>query len=97
MNPPERPLSDKMQEITTAWFSPFEAGLSENRRKLTPEQHAELFGPDCPMPPPLEIDDAAADPIHDHRPQSRPKHKVNRVLGILDELDRENSNRRFKS
>lgn len=44
-----------------------------------------------------EIDyEAAADPIHDHRPQSAPGHKVNRVLGILDQLDR-NTNRRFIS
>lgn len=43
-----------------------------------------------------EIDqEVGADPIHDHRPRSAPKHKVNRVLGILDQLDRENSNRRF--
>jgi hypothetical protein len=36
-----------------------------------------------------EIDQAAADPIHDHRPQSAPGHRVNRVLGILDQLDKE--------
>jgi hypothetical protein len=41
------------------------------------------------------IDELAADPIHDHRPQAAPKHKINRVLGILDQLDRENTNRRF--
>jgi hypothetical protein len=44
-----------------------------------------------------EIDEAVADPIHDHAPQVAPKHKVNKVLGILDQLDRENSNRRCKS
>ena len=42
-----------------------------------------------------EIDQAAADPIHDHRPQSAPRRKVNRTLAILDQLDRENPNRRF--
>jgi hypothetical protein len=39
--------------------------------------------------------EAAADPIHDHRPQSAPKHRANRVLGILDQLEKENVNRRF--
>lgn len=43
-----------------------------------------------------EIDEAAADPIHDHRPQSAPKHKVRGVLSILDQLEKENTNRRFK-
>jgi hypothetical protein len=81
-----RKLSDGINEVIRETFS---AGLTENRRKLTPEQHAAEFGPDCPMPAPLEIDQAAADPIHDHRPQSRAMHKVNRVLNILDELDRE--------
>ena len=42
-----------------------------------------------------EINQALADPIHDHRPQTAPGHKVNRTLAILDELDRGNSNRRF--
>lgn len=42
-----------------------------------------------------EVDEAAADPIHDHRPQSAPKRKVNRVLSILDELVQEAHNRRF--
>jgi hypothetical protein len=41
------------------------------------------------------VDDAQSDPIHDHRPQSAPSRKVRGVLGILDQLDRENSNRRF--
>jgi hypothetical protein len=38
-------------------------------------------------------DELAADPIIDRAPQTRAKHKTNRVLSILDELDR-NSNRR---
>ena len=41
-----------------------------------------------------EIDQAMADPIVDRVPQTRAKHKVRGVLGILDQLDR-NSNRRF--
>jgi hypothetical protein len=94
--PIERPLSDKIDEIVRAAVKPLEAGLTENRRKLSPEQHAAEFGTDCPMPAPLEIDQAAADPIHDHLPQSRPKHKARAILAILDQLDKETSNRRFK-
>ncbi len=41
------------------------------------------------------VDVAQADPIHDHRPQTAPSRKVRGVLSILDQLDRENSNRRF--
>lgn len=44
-----------------------------------------------------EIDRSAADPIRDHLPQSAPGHEVKRVLSILDELDRQNSNRRFNN
>ncbi len=40
-------------------------------------------------------DDAAADPILDRIPQHRAKHKVRGVLGILDQLDKANTNRRF--
>ena len=47
------------------------------------------------MAAPQPIDEAAADPIHDHRPYQAPGHKVNRVLGILDQLDRANSHQRF--
>ena len=43
----------------------------------------------------LEADDAAADPIHDHRPASRPQHKARSVLSILDQLDQETPTRRF--
>jgi hypothetical protein len=92
--PIERSLADKKNEIVRAWVKPFEDGLTENRRKLTPEQHAEMF-PNHPLPAPLEIDEAAADPIHDHRPQSRPKGKVNRLLSILDDLEK--PNRRFNT
>lgn len=47
-------------------------------------------------PPPRfdEIDELAADPIHDHTPQSRPKHKASAVLRILDQIDKETPNRR---
>jgi hypothetical protein len=41
------------------------------------------------------VDVALADPIRDHLPQSAPSRKVRGVLSILDQLDRENSNRRF--
>jgi len=43
----------------------------------------------------IDIDAAAADPIHDHTPSRAPGYKINRVLGILDQLEKENSNRRF--
>ena len=58
-------------------------------------------------PPPLPVNmaedcaacmrriEAEADPLRDHVPQAAPKHKANRVLAILDQIDRENSNRRF--
>ena len=39
----------------------------------------------------------AADPIHDHAPQLAPMHKVRSVLDILDQLDKENANRRFNN
>ena len=42
-----------------------------------------------------DIEEAVADPILDHIPQRRHKGSTNRVLSILDQLDRENSNRRF--
>jgi hypothetical protein len=41
------------------------------------------------------VDEALADPIHDHRPQSAPSRKVRGVLSILDQLEKQNSNRRF--
>jgi hypothetical protein len=43
-----------------------------------------------------QIDQAAADPIHDHIPQSAPRRKARGVLAILDQLEKENANRRFK-
>ena len=36
---------------------------------------------------PIEIDEAMADPIRDHLPEFAPKHRTNRVLSILDQLD----------
>ena len=36
-----------------------------------------------------------ADPIRDHTPRSAPQRKVRNVLSILDQIDREQSNRRF--
>ena len=36
-----------------------------------------------------------ADPIRDHLPASAPQRKVRGVLALLDQIERENSNRRF--
>lgn len=53
----EAAISAAFNEAITETVGP---GLSENRRKLTPEQHAEMFGPDCP-PPGDDIDELVAD------------------------------------
>ena len=60
------------------------------------------LGLDQPLPWPATLDEEIAlaerhlaDPLRDHVPQAAPKRKVGRVLSILDQLDRENSNRRF--
>jgi hypothetical protein len=37
-----------------------------------------------------------ADPIRDHLPASAPQRKVRGVLAILDQIQRENLNRRFR-
>lgn len=71
-------LSDAINQAITETFS---AGLSENRRKLTPEQHAEMFGPDCPLPAEIEP------PVEPK--QRRKAREVSRVLSILDELGSE--------
>lgn len=76
-----RKLSDGINSALTETFS---AGLSENRRKLTPEQHAEMFGPDCPMPAPLADEPPAGQPK-----QRRSNREVTRVLSILDDLESE--------
>ncbi|MEI6177996.1 MAG: hypothetical protein WCS43_13980 [Verrucomicrobiota bacterium] len=39
--------------------------------------------------------EAEADPLRDHIPQSARKHKVRGVLAALDQIEREQSNRRF--
>ena len=36
-----------------------------------------------------ELDDALADPIHDHAPAYRSSNETSRLLGILDQLNRE--------
>jgi hypothetical protein len=72
--------------------------LMPDTRRVSQEDHLHLFrsistddlGRD-------DIDRAAADPLRDHLPQSAPGHKVKRVLSILDQLDRENTNRRFNT
>ena len=41
------------------------------------------------------INHAAADPILDHAPRVAPKRKTRGVLAILDQIEKENINRRF--
>ena len=55
-----------------------------------------------PVPWPQSIADEIAlaesrmaDPIRDHTPRTAPQRKVRGVLSILDQLDRQNINRRF--
>lgn len=60
------------------------------RRPVTIDEHAawqQSFDQDA--------DDLLADPLRDHVPQTAAQRKVRGVLSILDQLDRENSNRRF--
>jgi hypothetical protein len=57
----------------------------------------DLFGRDSIDRAIDDLDEAVADIIHDHRPSTAPGHKVNRVIGILDQLEKENANRRFIS
>jgi hypothetical protein len=65
------------------------------RRPITVQQHQQFRESLAPPPPCDAIDEAAADPIHDHAPRRASRGKVNRVLSILDQL--ENSNRRFNT
>ena len=60
------------------------------------------LGLDQPLPWPANLDEELelaerhlSDPLRDHIPQSAPKRRVRGVLSILDQLDREQSNRRF--
>ena len=60
------------------------------------------LGHDQPLPWPASLDEELAlaeqhlaNPIRDHVPQVAPKRKVRGVLSILDQLDRQNSTRRF--
>ena len=83
----------------TTTSDPLEVDLlvPADKRWVSVDDH-QHFRKSVATPPPVdEIDQALADPLHDHRPRSAPRHKVNRVLGILDQLDRENSNRRFNT
>ena len=71
-----------------------------NPRELTELETA--LGLDQPIPWPetirqeIELEEMRlADPIRDHTPRSAPQRKVRSVLSILDQLDREQSNRRF--
>jgi hypothetical protein len=72
---------------------------------MNPAQQKRLetvLGRTEPLPWPQSVADELAlaerrmqDPIRDHTPQAAPRRKVRGVLSILDQLDRENSNRRF--
>jgi hypothetical protein len=68
--------------------------ITPDQRRVSIEEHRQ-FREAIATPEPFDaIDDAAADPIHDHAPRRASHGKVNRVLSILDQLDRD-SNRRF--
>jgi len=60
------------------------------------------LGHDQPLPWSASLDEglvladsSLANPIRDHVPQTAPKRRVRGVLSILDQLDRQNSTRRF--
>jgi hypothetical protein len=93
----EAGISDDDRRLSDALggsIKPLPASNIESCRELLESQRRESIT--RPTARYDEIDhEAAADPIHDHRPQSAPGHKVNRTLAILDELARGNSNRRF--
>jgi len=77
-------------------INPIEDSLADQRRPLSVGGHhawRECFY----TRPHDDIDEDAADPIHDHAPQLAPKHKVRSVLAILDQLDKEKTNRRFNT
>jgi hypothetical protein len=72
--------------------------VTEDQRRLTVAEHHSWQKSISSQRPFDEVDEemeSAAEVIHDHLPQSAPKHKVNRVLNILDQLAQEESNRRF--
>ncbi len=71
--------------------------IADDERNLTVEQHLAFQRSIATERRAFdEIDEAAADPIHDHIPQARSHGKASRVLNILDELDQQ-SNRRFNA
>lgn len=98
MNSPTT-LADKQREIVRACLAPLAAGLSAKARASVADHEHFLKSISTDHRGVDEIDRAveelAADPIHDHAPAYQSKHKVNRVLSILDELDRGTTNRRF--
>jgi len=65
------------------------------KRKITIDEHRELLDMLLTPRDRDELDEAASATIHDHAPHRAPKHKVRGVLSILDQLDKENVNRRF--
>lgn len=69
------------------------AGIIRERREPLPVE--QLISEDQRRVSVAEIDQAAADPIRDHLPQTASRRKINRILAILDELDSQTSNGRF--
>ena len=70
--------------------------ISERTRLKT------ALGHDQPLPWPANLDEELAlaeqhlaNPIRDHVPRLAPKRKTRGVLAILDQIDRQNSTRRF--
>jgi hypothetical protein len=66
--------------------TPLEIALGFDQPKPWPSSIAEEI---------LLAEHNLANPIRDHIPQAAPRRKVRSVLSILDQLDREQSNRRF--
>jgi hypothetical protein len=67
--------------------------VDEPTRRVSVAEHecfrAELAASLADQQPADELDDALGDPIHDHAPAYRSGKAKSRLLGILDELDRE--------
>jgi hypothetical protein len=83
----------EVEDLLTADQRRLQTAL-DSTKPITIDDHAS-FRQSITTPKPFDaIDEAAADPIHDHAPRRASHGKVNRVLSILDQLERE-SNRRF--
>jgi len=67
-------------------------------RRLSVKDHEDWQSALAPLPADFDdIDDAASDPIRDHTPRHQSQRKVRGVLGALDRLAKESSNRRCNS